>query len=289
MIYRPASIADVPEMADVFLESLVDMYSRNGLAAEPPTRAAMIRDYEFIHGTGSLHVAESHGKIVVIAGGIIRDAVWFLSAFWALPGFREKGVGTTLLKRVRAEAAERGAHTFFTWSSRDLPALAAYLRIGMRPADLILRFQGAPLRLPPVPDSCEARPLDIDVATHFDREARGTSREVDHRFLTETMGAAGRQVIRGGSVVGYYYVTEGLVGPAAWDPDRTSAASVLGLAFHEAAQAGDSIRISLPGSNTEGIDAVLGMGLSLVLTAHLMTSAPFGDMTRYVPWGPTLF
>jgi hypothetical protein len=103
------------------------------------------------------------------------------------------------------------------------------------------------------------------------------------------VGAAGRQVVRGGSVVGYYYVTEGHVGPAAWDPDPGSAAAVLGLAFHEAARTGDSIRISLPGSNTEGIDAVLGMGLSLELTAHLMTSAAFGDMTRYVPWGPTLF
>jgi hypothetical protein len=159
----------------------------------------------------------------------------------------------------------------------------------MRPTDLILQFQGRPRLLPTISGSYEVTSLEADVAMEFDQVVRGTSRAVDHAFLRGPLGASGRQVVRGEEVVGYYYVNGGWIGPAAWLEGGESGIAVLSLACREAAAANGSLRISLPGSNSIGLDVALAARLPLVGTAQLLASSDFGDIARYVPWGPLLF
>jgi hypothetical protein len=275
-------------MAEVFLESLVDLYDRKGISAEAPPRPEVCRDYGFVLATGSFHVAEAQGRIIAIAGAVIRDGLWYLSAFWARPAISGGGVGTSLLRGLHSEAVEQGAHTFATWSSQDLPAISAYLRLGLRPQDLMLRFEGTPLRLPGVNAGCATKRLEPEVAAEFDRAARGTARPADHAFFAGPSGATGRQVLLGDKVAGYYYLNRGRIGPAAWLEGGEAGSAVLSLAFREAAELDGFVGITLPGRNSLGVDVALDAGLPLAGIAHLLTSASFGDMVRYVPSGPLL-
>ncbi|MCL5942721.1 MAG: GNAT family N-acetyltransferase, partial [Actinobacteria bacterium] len=204
--YRAARPEDVPEMVAVYLAASRDMYARSGLSAPVPSAGAMQLAYEHILSTGVFRVAESGGRIIAIAGAVLRDHLWFLSAFWALPEVQRQNIGMPLLREVWHEGAAAGATTFFTWASPDLTALASYMKLGMLPGYGIFVFRGIPEHLPPVPSSYQPGPLEHQVATALDLHVRGTRREVDHRFWAGPAGLRGRQVLRDGEVAGYYYL-----------------------------------------------------------------------------------
>lgn len=278
-------------MVNVYLVASRDMYARCGLSAAVPSAAAMQMAYEHIRSTGVFRVAESGGRIVAIAGAILRDRIWFLSAFWALPEVQRQNIGMPLLREVWHEGAAAGATTFFTWASPDLAALASYMKLGMLPGYGIFVFQGIPQHLPPTPSCYQPGPLEHQVATAFDLDVRGTRREVDHRFWAGAAGLCGRQVLRDGKVVGYYYLNQGTIGPAAWI-DATEAAAVVGVALYEAAEgAAESggVTLVVPGINHAALRIALASGLRLTVHSQFLTSAPFGRLERYLPSGPLLY
>jgi GNAT superfamily N-acetyltransferase len=203
--YQAARPEDVPEMTDLFLATLSDMYTRNNISATLPPRAEMLLGYEHICSTGVFHVAELEGTIIAIAGAVIRDHIWYLSAFWARPDLQRMKIGMSLLRRVWEAGNRAGATTFFTWSSIDLTAMASYMKLGMLPGYEIFRFEGTPQLLPSVPSGYETVSLERHVATELDRDVRGTGREVDHDFWSGRAGFQGQQVLRNGNVIGYYY------------------------------------------------------------------------------------
>ena len=94
--------------------------------------------------------------------------------------------------------------------------------------------------------------------------------------------------MRAGRVVGYYYVHDGVIGPAAW-LDDVDGAALLALAFADAAGEAPETQLVVPGMNHVAIRASLDAGLRLVRTSHLLWTGPFGRMERYVPSGPLLF
>ncbi len=53
--------------------------------------------------------------------------------------------------------------------------------------------------------------------------------------------------------------------------------------------AGPLVRLRALGANHVSIRFALGAGLRLAGYSHLLTTAPFGTLERYVPSGPTLF
>lgn len=284
---REANESDLPAMADLFLAARDDMLARAGTPMPTPPREMVVAGYRHVLRTGIFRVAEASGRIESIAGAVVRDGLWFLSAFWTRPGLQRRGVGGPLLKQVHEEGRRRGATTFFTFSSPDLPAVAAYLKLGLLPGTQIFTFAGAPLCLPEIPAGHDLLPLTVEGAGSFDREVRGTAREADHRAWAE-MGFSGKAVARGGDPVGYYYANRGMAGPAAW-LDARDAEAVLSLAFRDAAATASEVRMIVPGENHTAIRFALAHGLRLASVSHLLTSAPFGRLDRYVSSGPALF
>jgi GNAT superfamily N-acetyltransferase len=285
--YRPAQPEDVPEMADLFLEAVSNMYARNNISAAVPPRPAVLLGYEHVRATGIFHVAELEDRIVAIAGAIVRDHLWYLSSFWARPKMQRQGIGMPLLRGVWNAGREAGATVFFTWSSVDSAAMAAYMKLGMVPGYPVLLFEGTPRQLPAVASAYEVTALEKAQAMALDQEIRGTGRSVDHDFF-DSWGLQGHQVIRAGEVVGYYYLGKGGVGPAAWKKSQHGE-PVLSLACREAAKTAPQIRLSIPGINHSALRFAFDADLRLASFAHFLTSAPFGQMAQYLPSGPGLY
>jgi GNAT superfamily N-acetyltransferase len=286
--YRPARSEDVPEMADLFLEAVSNMYARNNITATLPPRPAVLLGYEHVRATGIFHVAELEGRIAAIGGAIVRDHLWYLSAFWTRPDLQRQGIGMPLLKAVWTAGQAAGATVFFTWSSVDSAAMASYMKLGMLPGYPILLFEGAPQKLRPVASAYEVVTLEKPQAMALDQDILTTSRSADHDFWRDGWGLQGRQVIRAGEVVGYYYLGKGGIGPVAWKKPQHGE-PVLSLACREAATASPQIRLSIPGINHAALRFVFDAGLRLTSFAHFLTTAPFGQMAQYLPSGPGLY
>lgn len=286
--YRPVREAEIPETVDVFLAAVADMYARNGVRSALPNRQAMEIGYRHVLGTGLFHVAEVDGRIGAICNAVVRDHLWFLSGFWTLPHLQQQKIGGALLKLVLAEGRRAGASTFFTWSSVDLAAMAVYMKNGMLPGYQILTLAGPVRDLPHELDGYQVEPLALSTAMQLDEQVRATGREVDHRFWLSESGHRGRQVLRGGHVVGYYYFNNGSIGPAAWI-DLRDAEALMHMACREAAGQTGQVRMMIPGANHVAIRFALRAGLRLTAYSHLLTTSPFGRMEQYMASGPLLF
>ncbi|HKC65046.1 MAG TPA: GNAT family N-acetyltransferase, partial [Pyrinomonadaceae bacterium] len=180
--YRPVRETEMPEAVEIFLVSVADMYKRHNIAQTAPPRSVIEKFYDHIRRTGVFHVAEVDGKIIAICHAIVRDHLWFLSGFWALPSLQGQGIGRTLLERVWDEGSRAGAKIFFTWSSVDVRAMATYMKFGMMPGYQILNFTGAFQNSSDDARGYETQPLDIENAMNIDGQVRGTRRETDHQF-----------------------------------------------------------------------------------------------------------
>jgi hypothetical protein len=286
--YRLACKEDIPAIADVYYESVGDLYSRNNLSAPLPPRPAVYGILEYYLSTGIFHLAELERKVVAIACAVVREQLWYLNVFWAKPNQQRKGIGMPLVRRVWNVGKEAGASIFFTHSSMDLTALAAYMKLGMLPGHQILYFGGKPERLPPVPNGYEITKLDKEAAMEIDREIRGTGREQDHEFWLGTGGIQGRQVVHNSEIIGYFYHGRGSIGPAAWK--RPEEAEVLmNLACRNASETTPVIRFAIPGINHAALQFALDSRMRLTSCFHFLTTTPFGRMDQYIPSGPSLY
>ena len=286
--YRLARKEDIPSIADVCYESMNDLNSRNNLTRSIPRRPAVYGILEYYLLTGIFHVAELERQIVAIACAAMRDHIWYLNLFWALPNQQRKGIGMPLLKRVWNAGKEAGTTIFFTHSSMDTTAMAAYMKLGMLPGHQILYFGGTPTRLPSKPTGYEVAILDKHVAMEIDREIRGTRRESDHDFWFGAGGLQGRQVLNNGNIIGYFYHGRGNIGPAAWNRPQ-DAEAVITLACREAAEKSPEISFSVPGINHTALKYAFDSGMRLTNCFHFLTTAPFGRMEQYIPSGPALY
>jgi GNAT superfamily N-acetyltransferase len=288
---RPAREDDLTATLDVFYAALADLFERHNFDAPPPPRPRMEADWRHLLASGIFHLAEARGRAVAVCNALVRDRLWFLSGFWALPEWQGRGVGSRLLAEVWREGERQGAGVFFVWSSWDQRAVANYLRAGMLPGYQMLNFWGraADLRLPPPPAGYAVGPLTVEAAASIDEAVRATRREVDHSFWLAQPGARGRLVAGpAGGPAGYYYLEGDAVAPAAWVED-SDAGAVLALACREAAGTAGSVALRVPGVNHAAIRFALGARLRYVSYAHFFTTAPFGRLERYLASGPVLF
>lgn len=289
VLSRPAREDDIPAAAEVFLIAVAEMAERTGAVGMGlPPRAWVEMSYGHIFRTGIFHVAETEGRVVAMCNAVVRGRVWFLSGFWALPETQNRKVGGALLRGVIAEGERAGAHKFFTWSSPDKTAMAAYLRAGMLPGYQILMFAGTPENLDEPREEFDIRPLELFTAMNLDEQVREASREVDHKYWMSQEAYAGREVRRNGQTSGYFYTTNGLVGPAGWTRAE-DADAFLTIACREAAKGAEEVRLLVPGVNHDAIRFALRVGLRFTGFSHLLTTAPFGRMEQYLPSGPALF
>jgi GNAT superfamily N-acetyltransferase len=286
--YRPVREAEMPEAVELFLATVADLNRRWNLDWPLPPRQYVEKIYEYVRRTGIFQVAEVDGRIGAICHAIVRDHLWFLSGFWTQPRLQGQKIGRPLLKRVWDEGARRGATLFFTWSSIDLQAIASYMKMGMLPGYQLLNFTGAPRCSDETHSGYETQPLDLEAALLIDKRIRETEREVDHHFWLSEMKAEGRQLVRAGRVVGYYYLNKGTIGPGAWLEDE-DAGALLGSACREASRESEQIRLIVPGINHRAVRFALEAQLKLSGYGHLLTTASFGQLEKYLTSGPSLF
>lgn len=287
--YRPVRETEIDETVEIFLTAVADMYRRHGINTPAPESAMIKTHYRHIFETGIYHVAEVDGRVAAVCHAVVRDRLWFLSGFWMLPEFQRQKIGGQLLRGVRAAGERAGADIFFTWSSVDMTAMAGYMKIGMLPGYQILTFGGTLQReLPEQRAGYEVQPLEIANAIALDIQVRATGRELDHRFWLAQPAIKGRQLMSGGRVIGYYYLSHGVIGPAVW-ANTNDAEALLEAACSEAIADAPQVRLMVPGVNHTAIRFALENGLRLVAYSHLLTSAPFGLMEQYLSSGPSLF
>ena len=290
IVFRNAREADLVETVDVFLKAVADMYARNGIGSPLPDRAHTETGYGHILRTGIFRLAEVDGQVGAICHAVVRDDLWFLSGFWALPHLQQQKLGGRLLERVLAEGRRAGARTFFTWSSIDLTAMAVYMKNGMLPGYQILTFIGPVRNLAETARAGYAvEPLSQATAAQIDEQLRATRREMDHEFWLYKAEQQGRQLLRDGRVVGYYYFSShGTIGPAAW-LDPQDAEALMEMACREASAVAGQARMMIPGVNHAAIRFALRARLRLLAFSHLLTTSPFGRMEQYLSSGPLLF
>lgn len=286
--YRALRVEELPVAVDVFLAGLNAYTGRHGLPAPTAYTPASVEPlYRHLFETGIFDVAEVDGRITTICSAIVRDSLWFLSMFWALPAARLKGVGRPLLTRVYEEGRRRGATHFATWSSQDFGAMGTYLKLGLNPGGPIFTFAGAPKRLPEVPADLSLHALEEATAQCVDESVRGVARPRDHAYFN-AQGARGLEVHRGRRLLGYFYVNHGAIGPCAWlQPD--DGAPLLAAALREAVLEAPEVKLITLGINQAALGVALAAGLSLVGAAQWLRSEAFGAFEQYVPSGPGVF
>ena len=287
MVNRDIRDDEFDAAADLFFESLTDLVRRHNSLPPRRTHDIVVGGYRHVAKTGIFRVAEFDGKIVALACATLRETQWFLSGFWARPDLRLRGIGGPLLREVFEEGRRRGAQSFYVWSSIDEAAMAAYLKVGMLPGTQLLTFTGEPRRLPAAFAGYTTSEFAYDEIAELERQVVGVSRAVDDAYWREHNFVA-RAVRRGGEVVGYYYLIDGIVGPCGWASDKVAEA-VLGHAVRDAAAASPTVSLSVPGMDHAALRVALACGLRLIRQSHLLWTRPIGDMTRYVPSGPMLF
>jgi GNAT superfamily N-acetyltransferase len=285
--YRRLRQEEVPIAANVFLVSLAELARKHGLPAPTSyTPASVVPAYEHLLETGIFEVAERDGKIVGIAAATVRDAIWFLAMFWVLPEHKLQGIGRPLLERVQRLGEEQGATIRCVWSSIDFAAIASYLKLGMMPGGPIFTFAG-PLEKPPALPDARLRELDARHAFAIDRVVRGTARPLDHAFF-RARGMPAFQLEIEQRIAGYFYVKDGVIGPAAWlEPAHGDA--LLSHAFLQASAQAPQVKLVALGSNQTAIRRATDAGLRLVSASHFLSSAAFGKLDCYLPSGPALF
>ena len=182
--YRPALEQDLPECVELFQESVADLRVRHNMPPGPVrTTDRMLAFYRHAHRTEIFHVAEAEGRIAALACAILRDRTWFLSGFWARPALQRQHIGMPLLRGVWRAGKEAGAKLFFVWASKELTAMAAYMKLGMLPGSQLLAFEGEPKLSEDDTSACSVQPLDKTFAMDLDRVTLGMRREVDHDYL----------------------------------------------------------------------------------------------------------
>ena len=207
--------------------------------------------------------------------------------FWVLPAHKLRGIGRPLLERVRRLGDEQGATVRVTWSSIDFAAIASYLKLGLLPGCQIFTFTGALAQPPTTHPEAQRTSLDLAQACAIDHIVRGTPRHVDHAHW-QARQIPGFQLHIAGRIAGYFYVNDGVIGPAAW-LHAEDGESLLASALHTAAAQAREVKLVAIGDNHTAIRVASTAGLRLVSVAHFLHSAAFGQLDRYIPSGPALF
>ncbi|MFW9928605.1 MAG: GNAT family N-acetyltransferase [Candidatus Thorarchaeota archaeon] len=279
-------------MADVYVASLTDYSSRMNNPSPTPLKLPIEKFYKFAMTTGDFFVATLEKKIIALAGSTIRDNIWFLSAYWALPSYQKSGIGFPLVRRVYESGVKRNSEIFFVYASNDFPALVSYMKLGMYPGYPVFYFEGTPnfnINQQDEQDTFVVKDLKIEKVKELDKKTRGVDRTVDHGYW-QSLDAKGYQIIKNSEIIGYFYNRNGFVGPLtlkfAHDTQR-----IIHLAFKIASNSNSDNKVSLmvPGINHQAIKYCFTLRLRMRSFGHFLTSKIFGQLENYIPSGAGLY
>ena len=297
--YRPATMADIRAVYDVFTRTTADLERRMGSLenAEMWTEPAFVEDYWQTRGPLLEHlarnadrfwVAELDGQIIGYARSSLHDGVRELIDYYVLPSHQATGVGRELLERAFPRGGSRRRAII---ASTDIRALARYLKSGVYPRFPIYYFFRKPQPVS-LETGLEFRPSagtpeTLAAIREIDRAILGFERDVDHEFLLND-----RQLYlfyREDRVAGYGYFGKGS-GPVAL-LDESDLPAVLARAETEAAARNEEeFGLQVPLINRAAVDYLLEQGFKMEdFTVLFMSDEVFGRFENYILTSPPFF
>ncbi len=290
IILKKIEIHELPEAVKVYHTSRVDMQSRLGQNPgdiSDKERAQALKDYIHIHSTGIFYGAYIKGQIIGISCAAIRDDIWFLSGFWVLPEFQNKGIGKPLLKMVYKEGVNLNCRIFCVWSSLDPSAQTCYLKMGMMPGYPVYRLAGSLKNIPKANPEYKLQNLDIETSIKIDSIIRGCMRKQDHEYWLGN-GHKGFQVLYKNKPVSYFYCKDGSIGAGGWLTKKAGTPTTL-LALKQASMDSETVTFIPGGLNHSSIKIAMSLGMKVSGGAHFLTSKQFGQLNQYLASGPFLY
>jgi len=304
--YRPATGDDLVACAGIWRDAINDYTRRLNQPDIPDDLASILRLYDHLLATDpdGFLVAERAATggppaVVAFTTSYRREALWFLSMLFVLPGVQAAGIGRELLRRVMPADGQAVLATC-TDSAQPI-SNGLYASLGMSPRMPLIRLVGRADRdghLPPLPagvrpvsfvelDGAAGAHLDDEV-TALDRATAGFEHVPDHRFVRKEGRHGVLFVDASGHAVGYGYASEaGRVGPIAV-ADAALLAPVIGHLVSSIVPRG-AFGVWLPGAAGDAMTALLRAGFRMDGFPCLVCwDRPIADFSRYVPISPGL-
>ena len=297
--YRVGTAEDAPAVYEVFVHAIAELERRSGMPEidnmwmDPATVAEYWERkrplFEHLARTAEqFWVAEHDEQITGYARATLCDGLRQLTDFFVLPAHQAAGVGRELMMRAFPAA---GARRRAVIATRDVRALARYLKAGVSPRFPIYFFSGEPRPVTVASDLTfepAASGVETLAATRaIDRAILGFTRDATHQFLLQDRRAYLYR--RGDRVVGYGYFGNGTGPIALLEPSDFPA--VLARGETEAAERDEAaFGMNVPLVNRAAVDHLLGRGFRLEdFTMFAMSDEPFGNFERYVISSPAFF
>jgi GNAT superfamily N-acetyltransferase len=255
MMIRTTTDADVPALDDVFRVAIGDVFRRHAFEPPNPPPEAFAAQHRHLlrHDRERSFVAEDAGRVVAFVAALERGDAWFLSSLFVRPEHQGRGLGRALLER--AWGGEGRRRLTLTDSIQPI-SNGLYARCGLVPTTPLLALVGTPEvdgreTLEPAAPTPEA-------LAALDAAAYGFDRSVDHAYWREV--GKGTLWLRAGESAAYSYVVGGAwIGPVAGVDPRAAASALRS----ELARAEGPVRVLVPGTSRELVEAALAAGLRI--------------------------
>lgn len=290
---RPAGPEDARACFGTFRASLHDLLRRAGHSTRPGDDAdERWPHYEAIFGHLGATAAEwwlaedGAGAVLGYARSTLRAGTVELTEFFVTPEARVSGLGRALLERAFGPGLGVRRSVIAT---TDPPAVALYLRFGVRPQAIGAGFAGRPGPAEPRPGlSIDA--ADLDTLAALEEQVLGHARPQDLAFIASQRPAVVAR--RGGRAIGYAFLNDavGRVGPvAALDPrDVPDLLAVVERAAHEAGV--EELEFDVPFHAEPAVRWLLDERRFRIDPFYilLMADSPWAKLDRYLPFTPCL-
>jgi GNAT superfamily N-acetyltransferase len=293
LVLRPAEAADSRTCFAIFRASLHDLLGRLGYDSRSDDAEDAWPRYEplFAHlaaTSGSWWIAEdTAGTAIGYARSTLRGSMVELTEFFVRPDVRVAGTGRALLER--AFRVGWGEHRFVI-ATLDAPAVALYVRFGVRPQDTAVDIAGTPGRPEPGPGT-DLEDATVDTVLALEAGVLGHGRPEEVAFFARTR--QGIVVRRGSEPVGYAYLPDaaGNAGPiAARRPeDLPLLLAHVERAAHD--QGAERLELTVPLGATVAVEWLLTERKFRIDPFYtlLLSDAPWARLDRYLPYNPCFF
>ena len=234
-------------------------------------------------------IDEADGSIVGYSRSIERGGMFELAELFVRPDHQSAGLGGRLIDK--AFPVGRGDVRVIV-ATTDVRALARYYRAGTVVRFPIASMTGAPQQQPTGAEAGDLQSIPTTLDNIADLAAIeeavvGYPRRADYPWLIEHR--EGHLFRRDGRAVGFAFVSRDGSGPIA----ALEAADQVPILLHAEGRAHalgmDEFSVEVPMPNEVAMRHLLGRGFRIEppLTM-LMSSVPFGQFDRFIPFGPAV-
>jgi GNAT superfamily N-acetyltransferase len=235
------------------------------------------------HDPEGAWVAVDGDGVAGVALALAREDIWVLSLFAVAEGYRDEGLGKTLLDRALLYA--QGCRGAMIASSTHPAAIRRYALAGFSLQPTLMA--SGKVRREALPAGLKAREgthADLELAARVDRAVRGAPHGPDLEFILRS--GSRLLVAEGPEGCGYAIVWEGSPGLlAATTPE--AATDLLWSCLAESD--GDGVEVHwITDAQNWALPVTLGASLSLSPAGPICVRGELGPLTPYLPSGPFL-